>query len=204
VAPRPPLLLLLAVAACAATPPPAPATPSSSVVAVALATRADREPHEGRPRTAYFVRLADGGNSLSGPVLLRSDYEADGVFYLTNAQPGRYAAVACYGKGQSRQWTAYFREDLIRATEKDVPEGRVVLLGSFDVELRSISTEGDAAQRHYLRVLFPQWDKKSAALKLFAKDEHAWGGSWTARDTGGTLARMRKRLGPAWAGRFPG
>jgi hypothetical protein len=149
------------------------------------------------------VKLADGANSLSQPVLLRSDYEADGVLYLTNAAPGRYAAVACYGKGQSRQWTAYFPEDLIRATEREVPEGKAVLLGSYDVSLRSISTKGDAAQQHYLRAIFPEWDKKSAALKLFAKDMHAWGGPWiAARDTSGTLARMKERLGPAWAGRF--
>jgi hypothetical protein len=203
VAPRTPLLLLLAAAACKGTPPPDPAAPASSVVAIALSTRADREPHEGRPRTAYFVKLGDAGDALSQPVLLRSDYEADGVLYLTNAAPGRYAAVACYGKGMDRQWTAYFPEDLIRATEKDVPEGKAVLLGSFDVHLRSISTTGDAAQHHYLRTIFPEWSKKSAALKVFAKDAHAWGGPWTAaRDTSGTLARMRKRLGPAWAGRF--
>jgi len=173
------------------------------VVAVALHTEAQREQHEGRPRTAYFVRLGDGGSdALSQPVLLRSDYAADGVMYLMNAQPGRYAAVACYGKGD-RQWTAYFPTDLIRASEKDVPEGKVVLLGSFDVKLRSISTTGDAAQNHYLRVLFPDWETKHAALKLFARDEHAWGGPWIdLGDEAKVLERMRKRLGPAWAGRL--
>jgi hypothetical protein len=200
VAPRAPLLLLLA--ACATTPPPEPAGPGSCVVAVALSTRADREPHEGRPRTAYFVRLGDAGDALSQPVLLRSDYAADGVFYLINAQPGRYAAVACYGKGQSRQWTAYFPEDLIRASERAVPEGKVVLLGAYDVELRSISTEGDAAQQHYLNVLFPKWRHQSAALKLFTRDDHAWGGPWYRDDAEDARALMRKRLGAAWADRF--
>lgn len=199
-APRAPLLLLLA--ACASTPPPAPAGPASCVVAVALATRADREPHEGRPRTAYFVKLGEGGDAAAQPVLLRSDYEKDGILYLMNAAPGRYAAVACYGKGMDRQWTAYFPEDMIRATEREVPEGKAVLLGSYDVDLRSIATEGDAAQQHYLRVIHPGWATRSAALKLFTRDEHAWGGPWHEGDARAALARMKERLGAAWAGRF--
>jgi len=200
VAPRTPLLLLL-LAACQGTPPPAaPADPASAVVAIALRTRADRAPHEGRPRTAYFVKLGGEGTQ---PILLRSNYERDGVLYLVNAEPGRYAAVACYGKGQSNEWTAYFPEDLIRATEKDVPEGKVVLLGSFEVSLRSISTPGDAAQEHYLHLIFPDWEKRSEGLKLFTRDQHAWGGPWFAEDdTADVVERMRNRLGPAWAGGF--
>ncbi|HEX5137479.1 MAG TPA: hypothetical protein VFY93_10935 [Planctomycetota bacterium] len=198
-APRTPLLLLL-LAACQGAPPPAPAGPASSVVAIALITRADRPPHEGRPRTAYFVKLAAEGTQ---PILLRSDYERDGVLYLVNAQPGRYAAVACYGKGETNDWTAYFPESLIRATEKEVPEGRVVLLGSFRVDLRSISTPGDATQQHYLNLIFPEWAKRSEAWKLFTRDQHAWGGPWLAADDAAdVLLRMRKRLGPAWAAGF--
>ena len=201
-APRAPLLLLL-LAACKATPPPAaPATPSTCIVALALRTDPDREAHGGRPRQAYFVKLSDDSDPMRQPQLLRSDFTADGVMYLLNAAPGRYAAVACYGKGQS-EWTAYFPESFIRASEKQVPEGKAVLLGSFVMDLRSISTTGDAAQHHYMRVLWPDWEQKSAALKLFTRDNHAWGGPW--RDLGDAkdvVARMKKNLGPEWASRF--
>jgi len=205
VAPRAPLLLLLALAACKSTPPPPPATESSSVVAIMLKTEPDREPHTGHPKTAYFVKLADEGDALQQSVLLRSDYAAEGVLYLMNAAPGRYAAVACYGAGEGHEWTAYFPEDLIRASAKQVPAGKVVLLGSFDVDLRSISTNGDEAQHYYMRLLFPKWEKQSQALRLFTRDDHAWGGPW--RDAGNAddvLARMRKSLGPAWERGFEG
>jgi len=191
------------MAACKATPPPAPAGPATSVVALALRTDPEREPHAGRPRQAYFVRLADDSDPMRQPEMLRSDFTADGVMFLLNAPPGRYAAVACYGQGEGREWTAYFPESLIRASEKQVPEGKAVLLGSFVMDLRSISTTGDAAQKHYMRVLWPDWEKKGAALKLFTRDNHAWGGPWRdAGDADDMVARMRKNLGPEWASRF--
>ncbi len=200
-APRAPLLLAL-VAACKATPPPAPAGPATSVVAIALRTDADRDAHRGRPRQAYFVKLADDSDPMRQPELLRSDYTCDGIMVLLNAAPGRYAAVACYGKGE-QDWTAYFPESLIRATEKQVPEGKAVLLGSFGVTLRSISTTGDAAQRHYMRVLWPDWERKHAALKAFTRDNHAWGGPWTDEgDATDVAARLKEKLGAAWASRF--
>jgi hypothetical protein len=92
---------------------------------------------------------------------------------------------------------------MIRATEKQVPEGTAVLLGSFDMDLRSITTSSDAAQQHYFGVIHPGWATKKAALKPFLRDMHAWGGPW--RDIGDeeeVLARMRKRLGSAWSGHF--
>jgi hypothetical protein len=154
--------------------------------------------------TAYFVRLADDSDPMRQPELLRSNYAEDGVLYLLDAPPGRYAAVACYGRGQETDWTAYFPESLILATDKPVPEGRAVLLGSFEMDLRSISTTGDAAQQHYLRTLFPKWEKQSATLKLFTRDDHAWGGPWLdLKDEEDVYARMRRSLGAAWASRFP-
>ncbi len=196
-------LLLLFVAACKTTPLPAPASPEASIVALALRTDPDREAHAGRPRQAYFVKLSDDADATRQPVLLRSDFTDDGVMVLLNAAPGRYAAVACYGKGEGREWTAYLPETLIRATEKQVPAGKAVLLGSFVMDLRSISTTGDAAQHHYLRVLWPGWEAKSAAAKMFLRDNHAWGGPWRdAGDAKDALARMKESLGPEWASRF--
>jgi len=190
------------VAACKATPPPAPASPSTSVVAIALRTEAARDAHTGRPRQAYFVKLTDDSDPMRQPELLRSDYMRDGIMVLLNAPPGRYAAVACYGKGE-HEWTAYFPETLIRATEKQVPEGKAVLLGSFAMDLRSITTTGDAAQHHYMRVLWPDWEKQHAALKLFTRDDHAWGGPWIdAGNASRVTARLKEILGPEWASRF--
>jgi hypothetical protein len=203
VAPRAPLLLLLGIAACA-TAPPAPTGEGTSVVAIALFTRPDRDVHAGTPKTVYFVKLAAEGDLTAQPTLLMSDFEADGVLYLMNAAPGRYAAVACYGKGPSRHWTAYFPEDLIRKTDRNVPAGRAVLLGSYEMDLRPITTTGDTAQWHYLHTLFPNWQTRSEALRLFTKDDHAWGGPWIdLGDEADVEKRMRKRLGTAWAGRFP-
>jgi hypothetical protein len=175
------------------------------VVAIALRTDPERPIHSGRPRTVYFVKLRDNADPMHQPELLRSSFAKDGVHYLLDAPAGRYAAVACDGRSQELQWSAYFPESLIRATEREVPEGKAVLLGSVELELRPITTTGDQAQQHYLRVLHPKWIEQKAALKLFTKDEHAWGGKWIDLGDGAdVLERMRKGLGAAWASRFSG
>ena len=203
VSPRAPLLLLLLAAACKSPPPPVPATAGASVVALALRTRPDREVRTGRPVQAYFVKLAEGTDAAKQPVLLRSNFTEGGVMYLLDAEPGRYAAVACYGRGEGREWTAYFPEDLILASAKDVPEGKAVLLGSFEMDLRPITTTGDEAQHHYFQLLWPNWNEKSPALKLFVRDNHAWGGPWLdEHDETEIVARMKRDLGAAWASRF--
>ncbi|MFI5402721.1 MAG: hypothetical protein ACHQ1G_07285, partial [Planctomycetota bacterium] len=171
--------------------------------AVALLTEAQSPAHRGRPTTVFFVKLAEDSDPAHQPVLLRSNYKEDNVHYLLDAAPGRYAVVACIGKGEGPSWTAYFPESLIVASAKDVPEGKAVLLGSFKVDLRSVTTTGDAAQHHYLGVLSPHFAKQSAALRLFTKEEHAWGGPWLDMgDEADVRARMKKSLGPDWASRF--
>jgi hypothetical protein len=204
VVPRAPLLLLAAtLGACRGTRPPAPTTPESAAVAIALSTRPDRDAHAGRPTLAYFVRLADGADAARASTILRSNYYANGIAYLLDAAPGRYVAVACHARHDGHEWTAYFPESLIRATEREVPPGKAVFLGDFDASLRSISMPGDPAQEHYLRVISPKWQKRDAALKLFTRDEHAWVAAWhAARDVAGPEERMRKELGAAWADRF--
>jgi hypothetical protein len=204
VIPRTPFLpLAVALAACRGAPPPAPATPEGAVVAIVLRTRAQRDPHAGRPTLAYFVRLGEGVDAARAGTILPSNHHANGVAYLLDALPGRYVAVACHGRHDGYEWTAYFPEAMVRATEKTVPAGKAVLLGDFDGTLHSISTPGDRAQEHYLRVISPNWEKRAAALKLFTRDEHAWVGEWhVASDVSDVVARMRKELGEAWADRF--
>jgi len=196
-----PCLALLA--ACKSAPVPEPSSADTCVVAVAVRTNPDRDVHRARPQAVYFVRCEGDVDVTRLPEVIRSDYYADGVYALLNAAPGRYAVVGCYARGNGREWNAYFAATLIRASEKEAAPGQAVVLGSFDVDLRSISTSGDEAQEHYLQVIAPTWNRRTTALKLFTRDEHAWGTTWRDRgDEGPILARLRKRLGPAWAGRF--
>jgi len=203
ISPRALLLPALLAAGCAGTPPPAPTAPDTCVVAVALRTNPERDAHRGRPQAVYFVRAEEDVDIARLPEVVPSDYYADGVYALLNAAPGRYAVVGCHARGDGREWNAYFAESLIRASEQEVGPGEAVVLGSFDIDLKSISTEGDAAQEHYLRVISPSWQRRATALKLFTRDEHAWGKRWRDRgDAAEVRARLRDRLGPPLAGRF--
>jgi hypothetical protein len=202
VTPRLPLLLAL-LAACQGAGPPAPAAPETSVVALAITATSPRKTQGGTAQVVYFVRLAEDVDAARAPELLRSNYTSGGIAYLLDAAPGRYAAVGCFAERDGYHWTGYFPEGLIRATEREVAAGTAVLLGSYDAELRPMSTTGDQAQHHYLKIISPEWEQRSQALKLFTRDEHAWIANW--RETGDRdeiLARMKKRLGPDWSGRF--
>ena len=71
-------------------PPPvqAPANPSAALIAIKVV------PGSLPTHRVYFVRVEEGGDPLSGLVLIPSNYFEDGYVYLLNATPGRYAAVA--------------------------------------------------------------------------------------------------------------
>lgn len=80
----------LAIGCLGLRPPPvqAPETASAALIAIKVV------PHSLETHLVYFVRVEEGGDPLSGQVLIPSNYFEDGYVYLLNAMPGYYAAVA--------------------------------------------------------------------------------------------------------------
>ena len=80
----------LALGCLGLRPPPveAPAGARAALIAIKVV------PRSLETRLVYFVRVEEGGDPLSGQVLIPSNYFEDGYVYLLNATPGHYAAVA--------------------------------------------------------------------------------------------------------------
>lgn len=168
--------------ACAGTPPPAPNDQSSSAIAIHIDARAPVKIFPVEVDRVLFVQLDErGDSSLTRTNLIPSNYSRDGYFYLLNAPPGRYAAVAAFhskeretvklgetfslGKGVTvwvgteivryDYFTIYLPERLIRLTEVAVQPRRIAFMGEYVVET-SVGLEGaDDVQSHYFRLLHP-------------------------------------------------
>jgi hypothetical protein len=80
-------------------------------------------------RDARFARLGPK-DALEEP-FLRANYENDGVVYLVDAPPGRYAPVsAMFLRGGLKTWVK-FDESLTKRSAQEVPAGEAVYLGNY-------------------------------------------------------------------------
>jgi hypothetical protein len=143
----------------------APASTSAALIAIKVV------PDSLETHLVYFVRVEEGGDPLSGQVLIPSNYFEDGYVYLLNATPGDYAAVAAAwlhsGGGTQTEtmpvggsggfsgsvgvsYTAPPIEritllpgDAIQATLVEVKPGRVAFMGEWILSDPSLKEIGD-------------------------------------------------------------
>lgn len=166
------IIAVFTLASCATAPPPQPTHKGSSSVGVSLSIKNRLNPWDSdKPislEDVYFVKLDENGNKfgIDADAIIPSNYSKDGILYLLDAKPGRYAAVAGYfvqnnlgSAGCSIRTTSvysgiYFDESLIEATKVTVAPGQFVFMGNIVLNVSPFrSTKPDKAQDHYMHSL---------------------------------------------------
>ncbi len=178
------------LASCATSPAPQPSYDGSSGVGISVSIENRLNPwDDDRPvslEDIYFVKLNENGDPLGIDVeaVIPSSYSKDGILYLLDVKPGRYAAVAGYfvqhnlgSAGCSVRTTSvysgiYFDEELIKATEVTVAPGQLVFMGNIVLNVTPFrSTKPDKAQGHYMKSLEWLSSQLNARLEVIARDK---------------------------------
>ncbi len=144
--------------------------------------------------------------------MMPSNYSKDGYFYLLNAPPGRYAAVATFrsqssapagppsgGGGVSvsvhigsTEYATYFDEKLIALTEIDVTSGSFGFMGDFEVDTTTSFKEADATQLYFYRLLAPGHENASYLEEVLSGDYQYCGSHHETEETEAATAAFRK------------
>ena len=155
------LAAVFALASCAQPQKPADVKSSGLGVDIKLVGGAERIDE------VYFVRLGATDRVRGHFPRLRSNFRRGDRFYLLNAPPGRYAAVAVSkrdpgavdGPGSpfspNTFHTAYFGEPMIRKTIVEVESGKFAFMGTFSVRKDIDFYAGDETQVHYRSLIEP-------------------------------------------------
>ena len=155
------LAAVFALASCAQ--PQKPADVKSSVLGVVINLVGGAE----RIDDVYFVLLGGTDRVRGHFPRLRSNFRRGDRFYLLNAPPGRYAAVAASKRdpgpvdGPSSPLspntfhTTYFGEAMIRKTIAEVDPGGFAFMGTFSVRKDFDFYAGDETQVHYRSLIEP-------------------------------------------------
>jgi hypothetical protein len=114
------------------------------------------------PDVVYFAKVDGTGDLYSQNGILASNFSAQGTFYLLNASPGRYIAVACAKFGQ-QNWkkpmeVTFFSMAFITQTETTAGSGEMRFLGNYTIKypfFPLLYHSADYAQRHYFELLVP-------------------------------------------------
>lgn len=104
--------------------------------------------------TIYFARLEDEQNDFFSKFpLIPSNARFGNRFYLLNAPPGRYVAVAAFeqlpGAGGGIDYYTVFSIPLVALTEVKAEQGRLVVMGQFLISLQPLvwGPERDEVQK---------------------------------------------------------
>ena len=144
------LIAILLLISCASLPPQNPIDENSSIIGIYIEIK-DMTFVEGRifqpePCEIYFIKLNETEDSyLSDNNIIKSNYYKNGQYYLLNAKPGRYIAIAAFQKLVINNWdskgnikdtsinnyTFYFPIDLIQLTDNNLQLGQIVFMGKY-------------------------------------------------------------------------
>ena len=129
--------VIIVGAACSSVTVPPPA-PQGAHIGISLSAHTLIFPRQ--LTTIYFARLEEGqADFISKSPPIPSNGNVDNRFYLLNALPGRYVAVAARGVDAKLGGAAYyvaFSKPLIALTEVKVEPGRLAFMGHFSVKVR--------------------------------------------------------------------
>lgn len=146
-------------------------------------------------KTLTFARLNGDGDVISGE-LYQTSVVRDNHYYLLNAKPGRYVAVAAaYARsmntnsdlGGGLTFTAsrvfgeniLFSEELVRQTLVEVAPGSLAVMGEYDYSIEGrmvfapsaaqFMKDADPVQIHYAKALDPEMETRgvTSAVKFY-------------------------------------
>lgn len=183
------------LAACRSAPMAGPVSPAVGGIAIRVKARAPISVFSQRAEQVLFVRLAGPGTPATAGQPMPSNYLKDGYIYLLNAPPGTYVAVAGFKDMEpvpsvpsapaapglsvsvtfspsATNYTTYFPEDMIRATETEVTAGRIAFMGSFVVDQQVGLDGADPTQRHFYAQLGKGDEEESFLANAFGGDYH--------------------------------
>ncbi|SEM39408.1 hypothetical protein SAMN04489760_11335 [Syntrophus gentianae] len=187
---RPAILLAVCVAllfaGCAITPEiaaPPQEQGAALGIGVVLNAKIRMLGRGGPPHEIIFAKLENG--SLLGDEIFRSNHIKDGRFYLLNASPGTYAAVAAFQTGGSpfaggspMKVTTFFNRDVVEKSRTHVDAKGFAFMGSFDIAVSFGYSRGDEVQTHYRNIISPGSPAKgvmSSVLQSMGAETILWG-----------------------------
>lgn len=164
------IVLAILITSCATLPPQNPINEKSSIIGISLEIKRTLFPPT--PYKVFFIKLNETENSyLSNNEIIESNYYKDGRYYLLNAEPGRYIAIAAFEKQVSTNNSPYKSStsttyhvfylpiDVIQLTDVKIQRGDVVFMGNYIVEWPFELNYGidnpDKAQYYYCKRLQP-------------------------------------------------
>lgn len=181
-------MLVLYLFGCASVPPPRPLEKGRSIVAIEITVRKEVFRFiTYQPDKVYFVRANDSDDVMIQDRVIPSNYTRGDYFYLVNARPGRYAAVATWRREVESgsppvpgsytlpdttitTYTVFLSKDAIGKTEVVVPPSSIVFSGSFVIDYSQELSDADDAQSHYAKIISPRGG--SDIFELLWSDEH--------------------------------
>lgn len=144
--------------------------------------------------TVTFARLGEDGTILSDEIYQTSTMKDD-HYYLLNAKPGTYVAVAAaYARGVSSGASSgnvtvsikrtfgeniLFSEELVKQTKVEVVSGELIIMGEYDFSVEGrmafapsaaqFLEHADAVQAHYAKVIDPDMESRgvTSAVKFY-------------------------------------
>jgi hypothetical protein len=151
--------MIFGLVGCATLPAPELLDPQRAVIGISVKTRVPLLKFPDRPDMVYFIK-GDEGEDLytqGSESLIQSNNLEGGYVYLLNAEPGRYAAVACYLEKETEQgtyeyWT-FFPEEMIKLTEVLVAPGTIAFMGEYVVDKSWGFKDLDNAQLQYFQLI---------------------------------------------------
>ena len=159
------LIPLLTLAACAGLPAPKAFDHESSAIGISLNMHAHVKIFSVTPEVVFFVKLDKDDKPYNSTEVIQSNYAKDNQFYLLNAAPGRYAAVAAFyhtEKGnpnmpsQDSAFRHYFPKEVVEQSIVTVAPGTFQFMGHYRIETSVGFDSPDEAQLHYSKLLEPK------------------------------------------------
>lgn len=170
-----------------------------------------------------FARL-DSGTGLASKELYVSTLQKDDHYYLLNAQPGTYVAVAAgYSRstnplafgggstsgtiGRSFAETIYFSQSLIEKTKVRVMPGKLAVVGDFDFDIQGRMSfapsasdflkAADRLQVHYAKTVDPQMETRGMTSSIKFYRANLIAAHKNTQLTGEILTAANKHIGAA-------
>jgi hypothetical protein len=174
-------------AAAKKRPPAPPPEPGTGSIGISLRGWSPGGANRLEAVIVQFVRAERPGDAYSATTLIPSNHEGrDGRVYLLNVPPGRYAPVAFQTRGGSafavrdKQWV-FLEKKLIDELTVTVKAGALVFAGDYSLggtawrgRAEKLSEKNpyhaDAAQVHYLALMFPRAEGKSTLARIYGKN----------------------------------